>query len=63
MPEYSTGVPHRGSDDALGRVHFITALIWLRGVHNEKPWIDFVAHFAYGTVAGGDSWHIDGVER
>ena len=30
---------------------------------DNKPSICFVAHFAYGAMAGGDSGHIGGVER
>jgi len=32
-------------------------------VHRSKPRICFVAHFAYGAMAGGDGGHIGGVER
>jgi len=32
-------------------------------VYRSKPRICFVAHFAYGAMAGGDSGHIGGVER
>lgn len=31
--------------------------------YNTKPRICFVAHFAYGAMAGGNSGHIGGVER
>ena len=31
--------------------------------HNSIPSICFVAHFAYGAMAGGSSGHIGGVER
>jgi glycosyltransferase involved in cell wall biosynthesis len=31
--------------------------------YTTKPSICFVAHFAYGAMAGGDSGHIGGVER
>ena len=29
----------------------------------KKPSISFVAHFAYGAMAGGATGHISGVER
>jgi len=31
--------------------------------YNNRPHICFVAHFAYGAMAGGDHGHIGGVER
>ena len=32
-------------------------------MHNRKPWICFVAHFAYGALAGLDNGHAGGIER